>query len=150
MLPIDFLCTHYVLDQFDCGNRLLDSGIESRLTDLPDPEEATILVAHEFETIRGYAGVSNLSLVLDDKDTTPSRCFFIFALGVDRRWQGTDLAPGLMRQCYRLKRLRSRRSRFAATVVTSIYDEDLEVRYRRMRFKRVAGNQFLWYRRTGS
>lgn len=149
-LPVDFLCSHFTLDQFDCGNLLLNSGIESRLSDLPDPEEAVLLVAHEGNVIRGYAGVSNLTLTLNHSDTKPSRCFFIFALGVDKRWQGSDLASELVRCCYKLKRRRGRRSRYVATVLTNIYDEKLESRYRRRRFKQVAENQYLWYRLSSS
>jgi len=145
-LPIEFLCRHFALGGFDCGNETLNAGLESRLANLPDPDEATVLVAHDAGIIRGYAAVCNLMLALEDRDEDPKRCFFIAALAVDNTWQGSDLGPELMSKCYGLKRQRGRRSKFAATVVTSLFDDQLETRYRKMRFKPVAENPLLWYR----
>lgn len=150
VLPIDFLCSHFKLNGFDCGNETLNAGLQNRLVSMPDPDEVTLLVAHEDRVIRGYAAISNLTLVLDRRDATAARCFFIGALAVDDRWRGTDLAPALLTRCYNLKRQRGRRKRFAATVVTSLFDDELEARFRRQRFKPVSENPLLWYKLTGS
>lgn len=148
-LQIDFLCPHFELDGFNCGEPLLNEGLASRLTTPFDPEDITVLVAHEDMKIRGYAALMDLLLVLDDDDIE-ARCFFIAALAVDERWQGADLGADLMRRCYAIRRHRSTRKHYAATVVTSFFDRELEVRYRRLRFRPVAGNEFLWFRRPRS
>ncbi len=154
-LAIELLCAHHRLDDFDCGSISLNENLASRVGDyFPayDPDEGLILVAHDQQAVRGYLWVSELLIQLES-DGQSERCFYLAYFGVDRRWQGSEVASQLVDRARDILHLRlSRRKHYAAEVATTLYDGDSRIAplLERIGFDRVPGNSLLWFRRNRS
>lgn len=143
------LCEHLRVDNFDCGNELLNYPLHSRFRDgnfVYDPDEGVIFVAHEDGAIRGYIWIIDVLIGLDNIE--PERCFYLAYLGVDLHWQGSEVASDLIRKAYEIRRFRARRNKvYAATVGNTFYDPTLADRFRVLKFRQANGSPFLWFRR---
>jgi GNAT superfamily N-acetyltransferase len=151
-LPVDLLCSHHRLDEFDCGNSPLNENLASRAGDAfsaYDPDEGMIVVAHEDQAVRGYLCLSDILIQLEP-DGHDERCFYLAYFGVDRRWQGSDVAARLVDRAREVLRMRLNHKDYTAEVASTVFDT-VDGRIGRMLerigFTAVPGNSLLWYRR---
>ncbi|MEZ5229205.1 MAG: GNAT family N-acetyltransferase [Acidimicrobiales bacterium] len=114
-----------------------------------DPDEGMVLAGVVDGVVVGYLVLVDVLFQLENEGKE-ERCFYLAYLGVDQSYRGSSLAGDLVRRAYEVRRQRrKRRKTYAAMIVNTYYNEELIDRVTGQRFKRLPGNSYLWYKRSG-